>query len=81
MRKYKKHRLYPKIYPKARAFARREYVEPYELDALDKGFYHGYVAGVKAMQRALNALPSYVGIDKRRIKRAVDRIIGEGKLL
>lgn len=77
MRKYRKIRLFPNIYPKARAFARREYVEPYELDALNKGFYNGYVAGVKAMQRAMVRWQ----YGSRRAKELVDDVLGKGKLI
>ena len=46
-------KTYKKLYRKSRAFARREYVDWYEFDALDKGFYHGYIAGVKEVMRAM----------------------------
>lgn len=49
----RKIKIYPKVYPKARAFARREYVASYEIETLDKGYYNGYVDGVKAVRRAL----------------------------
>ena len=49
-------RLYRKIYPKANAYARREYVEPYEKETLSKGYYHGYVEGARAMRRHIRSL-------------------------
>ena len=55
MRK-KKFKVYRKIYPKARGFARREYVECYEREPLEKGYYNGFVDGVKAMRRHVMGL-------------------------
>lgn len=49
-------RLYRKIYPKANDFARRQYVEGYEKEPLIQGYYHGYVAGAKAMHRSVKSL-------------------------
>ena len=58
MKKRKKtFRLYRKIYPKARLFAREQYeTDGYEKEWLCKGYYHGYVNGALAMRRHLKSL-------------------------
>ena len=58
MKKRKKtFRLYRKIYPKARLFAREQYeTDGYEREWLSKGYYHGYVKGALAMRRNLKTL-------------------------
>ena len=45
---------YPKVSKKADKFALREYeTDGYERQWLSKGYYHGFVEGVKAMYRLL----------------------------
>ena len=45
---------YPKITKKGTAFARKEYeTDGYEREWLAKGYYHGYIAGVKALRMRL----------------------------
>ena len=56
MPKTRKSKLYRKLYPKSSRFARREYVDGYELEPLNRGYYNGYVDGVRAMARVLNSL-------------------------
>ena len=50
-------KIYKKIYPKARKFAVEQYeTDGYERKWLDKGYYHGYVHGAKAMYRHVKSL-------------------------
>lgn len=45
---------YPKIAKKGNAFAKQEYeTDGYEREWLAKGYYHGYIAGVKALRMRL----------------------------
>lgn len=70
-------KFYRKIYPKARAYAIREYIEPYEIEPRRQGYYHGYVAGVKAMARALRRYKLSKDVIDGRIK----EVLGEPKIV
>lgn len=79
MRRLKHYKVYPKLYRKSRNFARREYIVEYELDSLDKGFYHGYIEGVKTVCRALKRMPINLNLGKKRIDKIAEEILGKPK--
>ena len=77
MPKQKKFKVYRKLYPKCRRFARREYVDGFELEPLDKGYYNGYVDGVKAMARVLNSL----AMGRKWVSSIVELVLGKPTLV
>lgn len=76
----KKFKTYRKVYRKSKAFARREYVEPYEFDSLDKGYYHGYVDGVTEAKRAIKKHLLTKDI-KKYVGEIIDEVLGEPTIL
>lgn len=70
-------KLYRKIYPKSRLFAREQYVtDGYEREWLSKGYYHGYVNGAKAMYKRIGNL-----MGKDTADRLLDLVLGEPKII
>lgn len=45
--------IYRRISLKAQRFAKREHAYTYEYEPLEKGYYHGYVDGAKALASAI----------------------------
>ena len=76
----KKFKVYRKVYRKSKAFAKREYVGEYEFDALDKGYYHGYVEGVKAFAKIMKR-DTTIYEAKKLIEKYTTEVIGEPTIL
>ena len=75
----RKTKLYRKIYPKAREFARREYVSEYKFNALSIGYYYGFINGVKAFLRKANKVASRPTGDY--YKEIADEILGKPTII
>ena len=73
----RKFKVYRKIYPKARVFAREQYEsDGYERKWLNKGYYHGYVKGAKAMHKQIKSL-----MGKEIADGLLTKVLGEPKIL